>query len=72
MNILKVTQTQKWFVVEFSDNKLHMLNGHSLVFFLKNQVGLDKTAIASCLHYLQTTPDPLILDLDKTTRKKVS
>lgn len=52
-NILKITQTNKWFVVQFADQKVHMLNQRSLVYFLKNQVGLDSAGRASVIHMFE-------------------
>jgi len=68
MNILKVTQTNKWFVVELGDSKVHMLNQKSLVYFLKKQIGFNQTAIASILHMFeyQATVE---VNLDHTERK---
>ena len=53
MNILKITQTNKWFVVELGDNRIHMLNQKSLYYFLTKQVGLSKTAVCSIQHMFE-------------------
>jgi hypothetical protein len=53
MNILKVTQTNKWYVVEFGNNRTYMLNQRSLYYFLTKQVGLDKTATNSLIHMFE-------------------
>ena len=68
MNILKVTQTNKWFVVELGDNRIHMLNEKSLTYFLKHQVGFDKHAIHSIFTALshQTVIE---LNLEHTQRR---
>jgi hypothetical protein len=68
MNILKVTQTNKWFVVELGDNRIHMLNQKSLYYFLTKQVGLNKTATNSLIHMFeyQATVE---VDLTNTERK---
>ena len=71
MNILKVTQTNKWFVVELGDNKIHMLNQKSLYYFLTKQVGLNKTAVNSLIHIFeyQSTVE---VDISKTERRVAS
>lgn len=68
MNILKITQVNKWFVVELGDNRIHMLNMKSLYYFLNKQVGLNKTAICSIQHMFeyQATVE---VDLSQTERK---
>ena len=53
MNTIKVTQVNKWFVVEFGDNRIHMLNMRSLYYFLTKQVKLDKEAVHSLQHRLE-------------------
>ncbi len=68
MNILKITQVNRWFVVELGDSKLHMLNQKSLVYFLKKQVGFNMTAIASIQHVLEHEP-MVEINLDHTERK---
>lgn len=49
MNKLTITAVNKYYVVDIGDARIHMLNHKSLVYFLKRQVGLDKTAISSIL-----------------------
>ena len=53
MNILKITQSNKSFIMEFNTQKLIILNEYSLRWHLRRQVGLDKTAIASILHMFE-------------------
>ena len=52
MNILKITQTNKWFVVEHGDNKITMLNQRALVYHLK-KMGFDAAARASIIHMFE-------------------
>lgn len=68
MNILKITQCNRWFVVEMGDSRLHMLNEKSLKYFLKKQVGLGPAAICSLMSVLQYEP-MVEVNLDYTERK---
>lgn len=62
MNILKITQTNKWFVVEHGDNKVTMLNQRALVYHLK-KFGFDSAARASIIHMFEYETT-VTIDLD--------
>ena len=47
MNVLKITQTHKCFIVEFQAHKLYVLNQKALYRHLKHEACLDKEAIHS-------------------------
>ena len=53
MNTIKVTQTNKWFVVERGDSRIHMLNMKSLYYFLTKTVKLDKETVHDIQHRLE-------------------
>ena len=52
MNTVTITQTNKWFVVDIGDQRVHMLNQKSLVHHLK-QWGFDATQRASIVHMFE-------------------
>lgn len=68
MNILKITAMNRYYVVDIGDNRIHMLNEKSLTYFLKHQVGLNKTAIGCIFTALSNQP-VLEVNLDHTERK---
>ncbi len=63
MNILKITQVNKWFVVEHGDNKITMLNQRALVYHLK-KFGFDSAARASIVHMFEYETT-ICIDLDQ-------
>ena len=66
--MLKITAMNRYYVVDIGDNRIHMLNEKSLIYFLKHKVGFDKTAINSIFTTLgyQTVVE---VNLDYTQRR---
>lgn len=53
MNILKITQSNKVYIVEFQGKTLYCLNKKALCYHLKHQAKLNTTAIASITHIFE-------------------
>lgn len=53
MNILKITQTHKCFVLELNDQKLYILNQKALTHQLKHIAKLTTTQVASITHMFE-------------------
>lgn len=56
MNILKITQSNKVFIVEFNGQTLYVLNKKALTYHLRYQAKLDKTAVACISNVLEFQP----------------
>lgn len=68
MNILRITQSGKCYVLEFNSQRIIMLNMKALVWHLKYKVGLDAAARGSVLNILNYEPF-VEVDLTKTSAK---
>lgn len=68
MNILKITQSNKSYILEFNGQRTIMLNMKALVWHLKHKVGLDAAARGSVLNILNYEPF-VEVDLTMTDRK---
>lgn len=53
MNILKITQSNKTFILELNGQKLYVLNQKALVFQLKHLAKLNTTQVASVIHMFE-------------------
>jgi len=70
MNTLKITAMNRYFVVDIGDNRIHMLNEKSLIFFLKKQVGLNSGAVDSIMDYFKYSDERTMeINLDHTERR---
>lgn len=68
MNILRITQSSKCYILEFNSQRIIMLNMKALVWHLKHKVGLDAAARGSVLNILNYEPF-VEVNLDNTARK---
>ena len=64
MNILKITQSNKIYIVQFRGQTLYCLNKKALCHHLKHQARLNTTAIASITHIFEYQ-DTVEVDLTK-------
>ena len=53
MNVLRITQSNKTFILELNGQKLYVLNQKALVYQLKHQAKLSQTQIASIIHMFE-------------------
>ena len=66
--VIRITQSNKVFIVQFQEQKLYCLNKQALVYHLTKVVGLDKTAVASITHIFEYE-SVVEFDLAHTSRK---
>ena len=69
--ILKVTQSNKVYILEFNGQTLFLLNNKALWHHLKHEVGFNSTAITSFINILTYQPT-VEVDLLLVERRKIS
>lgn len=62
--MIKITKVNPYFNVDIADNRIHMLNERSLIWFLKNQVKLKTRHITAIIKTFATQPT-VEIDLSK-------
>lgn len=53
MNVLRITQSHKTFILELNAQKLYVLNQKALVWQLKHLAKLNQTQVASIIHMFE-------------------
>ena len=70
MNMLKIVAVSKYYAVDIGDNRIHMLNEKSLIYFLKKRVGLCSNAVSSIMDIFEHSDERVVeIDLNHTERK---